>query len=417
MMARTLFLLVLVGLAGAFGAGVGPAAAEVLYHWTQLGPDSRLIARVVTDGAPCPSITVDGETLPLEQRAAPEDGFATRVCETTLPVGAAKAELGDRRFPLLSGEIERIAVIGDTGCRIKGARVQACNDPVQWPFATVADAVAKHDPDLIVHLGDYHYREFECPAGADCQGSPFGDNGPTWEADWLAPAQALFAQAPLVPTRGNHEQCGWAWKGWVRYLAPGPIPPTCTIIEDPWTARLPGLDLIVFDSSYGPADRSAPENLERMRRMAADVFARLTGEAWLLTHRPLWVRYDPRGSEGDVTQRAAFAGVMPDAVALVLSGHVHSFQAFDMAAGVSQVISGNAGVTLYPAPDETVHDIVVGGDKVRMATSDSGFGFVILERQRGSRWRLEAFDVDGVRRRSCRVEGREIACDSAASGR
>jgi hypothetical protein len=108
---------------------------------------------------------------------------------------------------------------------------------------------------------------------------------------------------------------------------------------------------------------------------------------------------------------------MPDAVAMVLSGHVHSFQAFDMAAGVSQVISGNAGVTLYPAPDETVHDIVVGGDKVRMATSDSGFGFVILERQRGSRWRLEAFDVDGVRRRSCRVEGREIACDSAASGR
>jgi len=417
MLARTLLLFVLVGLAGAAGVQVGPAAAEVLYHWTQLGPGSRLIARVVTDGTPCPSIAVDGETLPLEQRAAPEDGFETRVCETTLPAGAAKAELGDRRFPLLSGAVERIAVIGDSGCRIKGARVQACNDPVQWPFVAVAGAVAKHDPDLILHLGDYHYRESECPAGADCQGSPFGDNGPTWKADWLAPAQALFAQAPLVLTRGNHEQCGWAWKGWVRYLAPGQIPATCTIIEDPWTVRLPGLELIVFDSSFGPADRSAPENLERMRRMAEDAFAELTGEAWLLTHRPLWVRYDPRGSEGDVTQRAAFAGAMPDAVALVLAGHIHSFQAFDMVTRVSQVISGNAGVTLYPAPDETVHDIVVGGDDAGMATSDSGFGFVILERQDDGSWRLDAFDVNDALRRSCRVKGREIACAAAASDR
>jgi predicted phosphodiesterase len=417
MLGRTLFPFVLVGLAGAVGAWGGPAAAEVLHHWTQFGPGSRLIARVVTDGTPCPSITVDGETLPMEQRAAPEAGFETRVCEAALPTGATKASLGDRRFPLLSGAVERIAVIGDTGCRVKGARVQACNDPVQWPFASVAGAVAKHNPDLILHLGDYHYRESECPAGADCQGSPFGDNGPTWKADWLAPAQALFAQAPLVLTRGNHEQCGWAWKGWARYLAPGPLPPSCTIIEDPWTVRLPGLELIVFDSSYGPADRSAPENLERMRRMAEATFAGLRNEAWLLTHRPLWVRYDPRGSDGDVTQRAAFADTMPDAVALVLSGHIHSFQAFDMTAGVSQVVSGNAGVTLYPAPDETVHDIIVGGDKVRMATSDSGFGFVILERQVDGRWRLDAFDVAGVLRRSCQVKGQEIACVAAASDR
>jgi hypothetical protein len=108
---------------------------------------------------------------------------------------------------------------------------------------------------------------------------------------------------------------------------------------------------------------------------------------------------------------------MPDAVALVLSGHIHSFQAFDMTAGVSQVVSGNAGVTLYPAPDETVHDIIVGGDKVRMATSDSGFGFVILERQVDGRWRLDAFDVAGVLRRSCQVKGQEIACVAAASDR
>lgn len=88
MLARTLFLLVPVAHAGAVGAWAAPAAAEVLHHWTQLGPGSRPIARVVTDGAPCPSITVDGETVPLLERAAPENGFDTRVCETTLPGGA-----------------------------------------------------------------------------------------------------------------------------------------------------------------------------------------------------------------------------------------------------------------------------------------------------------------------------------------
>jgi predicted phosphodiesterase len=275
--------------------------------------------------------------------------------------------------------------------------------------------VAKHKPDVIIHLGDYHYRETKCPSDANCLGSPFGDNGPTWEADWFEPAQALLLQAPLLLVRGNHEQCGWAPSGWLRYLAVGPLPTQCPNIEDAWTARLPGLDVIVFDSSFGPAGMSAPESLEPMRQMAEKNLADLGGEGWFVTHRPLWVRYDPRGTEGDVTQREAFGETMPDAVSLVFSGHIHSFQIFDMEDRVSQVVSGNAGVALYPAPDETLHDILVGGDKASMTLSDSGFGFVILERETDQRWRLQAFDLNGTQRHICMVEGREIACNVAAS--
>ena len=34
---------------------------------------------------------------------------------------------------------------------------------------------AAQKPDLVIHVGDYYYRETPCPAGeAKCAGSPFG---------------------------------------------------------------------------------------------------------------------------------------------------------------------------------------------------------------------------------------------------
>ena len=50
---------------------------------------------------------------------------------------------------------KRILLIGDTGCRIKGKQVQACNDAELWPFQVGASIVAVKlrvsDPYL-VHL-------------------------------------------------------------------------------------------------------------------------------------------------------------------------------------------------------------------------------------------------------------------------
>ena len=38
--------------------------------------------------------------------------------------------------------IDRIVVMGDTGCRLKGASIQDCNDPRAWPFAAVMQRAA-----------------------------------------------------------------------------------------------------------------------------------------------------------------------------------------------------------------------------------------------------------------------------------
>ena len=103
----------------------------------------------------------------------------------------------------------------------QGRHLQACNDPAAWPFPPVARAAAALKPDLVIHVGDYLYRENPCPAGnAGCAGSPWGDNWTTWNADFFDPAAPLLAAAPIVLVRGNHEDCARAGPGWLRLQGP-----------------------------------------------------------------------------------------------------------------------------------------------------------------------------------------------------
>ena len=46
-------------------------------------------------------------------------------------------------------------------------------------------------PDLVIHVGDYHYRESPCADGNEgCAGSPWGYGFDAWQADFLASAIA-----------------------------------------------------------------------------------------------------------------------------------------------------------------------------------------------------------------------------------
>ena len=70
-----------------------------------------------------------------------------------------------RRSPLPRPNPRRIVVFGDTGCRIEGKRAQACNNPNEWPFPKIAAIAARAKADLVLHVGDYLYREGPCPQG------------------------------------------------------------------------------------------------------------------------------------------------------------------------------------------------------------------------------------------------------------
>ena len=202
------------------------------------------MARVITTAAACPEIELDGVARADGRSCAPRDDPAApdaqrpggveavrvsgaRLREADSGVDAPRRVAG-RALPLPKANPRRIVVMGDTGCRIKTAdRVfQACNDAAQWPFAAVAGAAADARPDLVIHVGDYHYRENACPAGnAGCAGSPWGYGWDAWEADLFAPAERLLAAAPWIVVRGNHESCSRAGQGWWRFLDPRPLAP------------------------------------------------------------------------------------------------------------------------------------------------------------------------------------------------
>ena len=188
---------------------------------------------------------------------------------------------------------ERILVLGDTGCRIKGKTVQACNDPAQWPFPQVAAQAAKLKPDLVIHVGDYLYREFGLSEDdARCAGSPSGDNWTTWAADFFTPGKALLEAAPWVIARGNHEECARAGAGFLRLIGPLPVVEGAPCVEHvtPYAVQLGTNDLIVTDNAsavdccaIGRTGRHATSRISRRFRKLA------IGEpTWIAGHHPIW---------------------------------------------------------------------------------------------------------------------------------
>ena len=124
-------------------------------------------------------------------------------------------------LPTVPQVINRIVLIGDTGCRLKqsDSAFQDCNEAKAYPFAALAARASAMKPDLVVHLGDLHYRESPCPADQrGCAGSPWGYGYDAWLADVFIPGQALLSAAPWVFVRGNHESCQRAGVGWHRFF-------------------------------------------------------------------------------------------------------------------------------------------------------------------------------------------------------
>ena len=242
-MSRCVLTVVVTLLAGC--AAVPPIeerAAPKQYVFVVLGEEGRAVARVITSASKCPVVVIDGVPYPMDVRAVPAtvaqrptrsdpaeskpSAFPVLVCEKAVAPGVMRAVVDGRALPLPKANPKRIVVFGDTGCRIKTSdrAFQACNDAREWPFLDVANAAADAAPDLVIHVGDYHYRENPCPAGnSGCAGSPWGYGWDAWEADLFGPAQKLMAAAPWIVVRGNHESCDRAGQGWWRFLDPRPL--------------------------------------------------------------------------------------------------------------------------------------------------------------------------------------------------
>src|SRR5262249_25650638 len=148
--------------------------------------------------------------------------------------------------------------IGDTGCRMDANASQACNDPKSWPVMQLARSAAATSPQLLIHNGDYHYREVQC-ANAGCAGSPWGFNWDVWREEVFKPFAVLLPIAPWVFTRGNHETCDRGGEGWFRFLEPTAIT-TCQAYTDPYAVDIGSVQIVMLDSAA--ADDSLTPNTD-----------------------------------------------------------------------------------------------------------------------------------------------------------
>jgi hypothetical protein len=320
-----------------------PYAAYVLLGEAPPG-EAAALARVIVDaGAACPELAGErGGGLAMGKRANPH-GFTVDVCEAAVPFGERFAAAdGSFTLPVARRRVERVAVMGDTGCKPQEQDGCGLDDP-EWPFPVLAAAAAARRPQLVLHVGDYNYRgtpsSFERSAGGGsvktwyydagdgaepserCEmpgpyysqnstGNPDADAWEAWWLDFFQPAGPLLAAAPWVFARGNHELCSHAGPGWFYFLdssssleagggtqlacppqdGEGPALPHL-VFAPPRVVALDGLALAVLDSAN--ACDELPNFTAAYADQLAAVAARL-GElpagtdAWLAGHRPPW---------------------------------------------------------------------------------------------------------------------------------
>src|SRR5258707_12414475 len=261
-----------------------PAAqARVFAQWVELGPDGASSVRAITEDA-CPQVIFDGIPTLMIVRAEPGHSienvkpaaFPVRSCEVSVPQGAVAATLEGRALPLARPNPQRILVFGDTGCRLDRNVMQDCNDPAAWPFPKIVATAANARPDLVIHVGDYHYRESPCPAErSGCAHSPSGYGFDAWYADFFEPAAPLFAAAPWVMVRGNHEDCARAGEGWIRFLDRLPAGAICRDLTGVFVVRLADFGIVLVD-----AGRAGDPNgdINALAGLLHDQFADVAGE-------------------------------------------------------------------------------------------------------------------------------------------
>lgn len=324
--------------------------------------------------------------------------FPTTVCELGVPLGASDAVLqqstvhaavvhpASRQLPLpdwtSTTRPHRIAVIGDTGCQVTSTPATTQDCLHGWPFQPIADNIANGTPrpDLVIHTGDYLYRDdpgnendkFRNP-GCDMTGQQF-----SWDcvvADFFRPAAAMLATVPIALTRGNHEDCsplhptmGGAGGAWFRYLADDlRSDGSCVMYTDPVLIHAGTLNLISVDSALAdPADNGSIDPIQRsiyqrqfetVNQLAAQ---HANQDYFLFTHKPLWM-VKAAGSTGatwltpvldDALARTTLHR-LADNIRLVLSGHVHIYQMLEFTtARLPQLTVGSSGGPLDNGPDD-----------------------------------------------------------------
>lgn len=437
-------------------------ASKMQTAWVVIGENGQAIARAITTDTTCPALVQDGkaasmsiraaaDTLPLRKTASkPEDSkpstFPVLTCEAALLASTKTASIAGRDLPIPKPVAQKIIVIGDTGCRLKVADnyFQSCNDSEKWAFREMVETAARFKPDLVVHVGDYHYRENACPEGnKECAGSPWGYGWDTWHADFFTPAYALLKVAPWVVVRGNHETCVRAGQGWWRLMDPRPLNIGRDCVDegndmrgdysDPYAVPLGRVgseqaQLIIFDSAKVPikpmAKTDAAYQLYMEQFKTVNALAESADFNIFIDHHPILAFAAERKKDGplnifpgnlamqDIMQTLNTTRLFPSRVQATLAGHVHLFQALTFSTDHPvQFVAGNGGSSLdTPLPIPLAANSTPYTEaRLDFFSNSNEVGFMTMEREQQS-WKIQAWNKRGKLITECRTQGKKTEC-------
>jgi len=416
------------------------------------------VVRVLTSSATCPTVLWDLKTSQIMSVRAAASVAPTHVqpaavrhalfdvltCEAAWPDGVRSAQINGQEVPAPAAETKRIVIVADTGCRMKAAEqaFQECNNPKQWPFAQVAQSAAAMKPDLVIHIGDIHYRESPCPKdNAGCQDSPWGYGYDAWRADFFEPARPLLAAAPWVFVRGNHESCNRAGQGWFRFIdgqpweqersCDDPAQDGRADYSSPYAVPIAAdTQIIVFDSSSA-VNKTLHEHDESFDKYAGQLkqvaqLARDKSNNFFLSHHPLLAfltnkhshEVFPAGNKGllSVFGSQYPQTLFPPGITLAMHGHVHLFEYLGFSsAHPPTLILGNSGSAMDGhAPTRLPADAqAYPGARVKDYSVSSEYGFATIEQgqgQSGPAWRFTEYTVDGQPTFTCILSAIDKGC-------
>ena len=381
--------------------------------WIELGPDGQTLARIVVEtGDTCPALSADGQPLAMRRREPVPEGFEP-ACEAVVPPATRALIFEGRPLPLPSTP-NVVAVLGDTGCRVSAKDTQNCANPELWPFRKVADRIARLRPGLIVHVGDYLYREVPCPDEAiGCKG-PHGDNWAAWDADFFSAAREALAAAPWAFSRGNHETCARSWQGWFYYLDPRPFADKCVDYSEPYIVHSGSLRIGMMDSAPTKEDEKDRRQIEHF----AEALKSFSGKVdWIADHHPFWAYKTAAGRRAEtqilsLPLAAAWNEARPEGVRMIMSGHIHLFEflAFDALDPQArhrpaQLVAGTGGTNLALRIKPNLTGATVFGVATNTGNSEHEFGYTELRRNAAG-WDLGFRNANGADEVDCTLPDR-----------
>lgn len=445
-------------------AANAPSSVAPEAIFTVQAEDHQAIVRVITRAPQCPGIQWDEKppvamtvralpaTIAGRNDTAQKDHksvvFDVMTCEADWPAGTQKARIAGRTVAAPKAVINRIVIIADTGCRMKASEdaFQPCNDAKKWPFAQIAESAAAQKPDLVIHIGDIHYRESPCPAtGEDCANSPWGYGFDAWAADLFKPAKPLLEAAPWVFVRGNHEVCSRAGQGWFRFVDRQPwrearscndprLDPDADY-SDPYAVAIsPETQFVVFDSANTSGKPLASTSLAYSKYLAqmllVDQLSRQKPHSFFLSHHPLLAvapghvadKIKAGGNAGlqSVLQSAYPTRLLPEGIEVAMHGHLHYFEALSFkTAHPASFVLGNSSssnekalATSLPADFQPYPGAVVEDYAAR-----KDYGFATLDRIRpgaSGQWLLTEYSATGEPVFRCKIQNSKNKCTRVA---